>query len=486
MLRVNFLPQPNPHARWPLVLATIFICGTLGGILLFEADERTTAGRIYPGVIIGGVSVGGRTPDDAEQLLDERATDRLTQGFAFVAEGKTVNLGASFSATQDLDLTYDIIHYDTKDAIRRAMRMGRSSHIVDNIATRIRARARSTSLPTTITIDEERLLDALRVNFAETINPAHDATLVYTLAHNDTPASTMLVHGDPESLPAPAPKRILPRFTVTAESGGTTLTYRAGITALREDLQAFRSRPITLAKIPDTPRIRAAEVTRLLPKAEELLARLPKMLRWRIEDAEQSVSLTEDIVGPWITVDEGAGGSPTLALDGEKIKAYLAALAETINVEPREAKFSLIEGRVNEFQSSRVGRRVSRDATLANIVAALLSDNSPPSIDLVIDTLSPNTTTDVVNDYGIREIIGVGHSNFKGSPPNRRHNIRVGAEALHGILIAPDEEFSLLKTLGDIDGKHGYKPELVIKGNKTIPEFGGGLCQIGTTVFRAA
>jgi len=29
-------------------------------------------------------------------------------------------------------------------------------------------------------------------------------------------------------------------------------------------------------------------------------------------------------------------------------------------------------------------------------------------------------------------------------------------------------------------------PELVIKENKTIPEYGGGLCQIATTNFRAA
>jgi vancomycin resistance protein YoaR len=40
--------------------------------------------------------------------------------------------------------------------------------------------------------------------------------------------------------------------------------------------------------------------------------------------------------------------------------------------------------------------------------------------------------------------------------------------------------------LGPVDGEHGYLPELVIKGNKTTPEFGGGLCQIGTTVFRSA
>jgi len=91
-----------------------------------------------------------------------------------------------------------------------------------------------------------------------------------------------------------------------------------------------------------------------------------------------------------------------------------------------------------------------------------------------------------VNDLGIKELIGRGVSNFKGSPKNRRHNIAVGAKSLNGILIKPGEEFSLLKALGPIDGEHGYLQELVIKGNRTVPEYGGGLCQIGTTTFRAA
>jgi len=43
-----------------------------------------------------------------------------------------------------------------------------------------------------------------------------------------------------------------------------------------------------------------------------------------------------------------------------------------------------------------------------------------------------------------------------------------------------------LDALGEIDGTTGYLQELVIKGNQTIPEYGGGLCQIGTTSFRAA
>jgi len=87
---------------------------------------------------------------------------------------------------------------------------------------------------------------------------------------------------------------------------------------------------------------------------------------------------------------------------------------------------------------------------------------------------------------GISDVLGTGTSDFKGSPRNRIHNIKTGAEILNGLLIKPGEKFSLITALGEIDGEHGFKQELVIKQNRTIPEFGGGLCQIGTTVFRTA
>jgi vancomycin resistance protein YoaR len=57
---------------------------------------------------------------------------------------------------------------------------------------------------------------------------------------------------------------------------------------------------------------------------------------------------------------------------------------------------------------------------------------------------------------------------------------------LNGLLIAPDETFSLLNALKPFETENGYLPELVIKGDKIQPEIGGGLCQIGTTTFRAA
>ena len=99
---------------------------------------------------------------------------------------------------------------------------------------------------------------------------------------------------------------------------------------------------------------------------------------------------------------------------------------------------------------------------------------------------SPVTIAQELKDQGIREIIAVGESNFAGSSSARRQNIRVGAQKFNGSIIPAGERFSFNDILEDVDPSSGFVAELVIKGNVTEKEQGGGLCQVSTTVFRAA
>lgn len=108
------------------------------------------------------------------------------------------------------------------------------------------------------------------------------------------------------------------------------------------------------------------------------------------------------------------------------------------------------------------------------------------SLNLSYQIVGPEIKSEDVNKLGIDVLIGEGSSNFAGSPKNRIHNIEVATSRFQGKLLAPGEEFSFVDILGPVDGEHGYLPELVIKNNKTEAEFGGGICQVSTTVFRAA
>jgi len=110
------------------------------------------------------------------------------------------------------------------------------------------------------------------------------------------------------------------------------------------------------------------------------------------------------------------------------------------------------------------------------------------NVDLVMKEIKApvEVKNDSLKDLGINNLLATGYTTYYGSPYNRIHNISIGISRYNGEMILPGESFSFNAHLGSVDAKSGYRPELVIKGNKTIPEYGGGLCQVSTTFYRAA
>ena len=90
-----------------------------------------------------------------------------------------------------------------------------------------------------------------------------------------------------------------------------------------------------------------------------------------------------------------------------------------------------------------------------------------------------------LKERGITELFSVGYSNFRGSPWKRVHNIKTGVSRYNGVFIPKDSVFSFNQQLGAVDAAHGYLEELVILGDETKPEYGGGLCQVSSTFYRA-
>jgi len=160
-------------------------------------------------------------------------------------------------------------------------------------------------------------------------------------------------------------------------------------------------------------------------------------------------------------------------------------IAPSVNIKPVDARFEIKDNRVVEFTSSVDGLRIDSQKTIAKLRSDFLAGDAK-TVELATEAAKSSVKTENVNQLGIKEIIGIGHSNFSGSPKNRIHNIKTGAAAINGTLVAPGEEFSTNKTLGDVTAETGYLPEMTIKGDKTVPEYGGGLCQVGTTLFRGA
>jgi vancomycin resistance protein YoaR len=158
------------------------------------------------------------------------------------------------------------------------------------------------------------------------------------------------------------------------------------------------------------------------------------------------------------------------------------AIENDKNIE--EGDLIIENDKVISFKPILNGYSLDKETSFENIENKIL--DSQKEINLTIKEIIPEATSSEVVKYGLIDKLGEGESNFSGSSQNRIHNIELGSSYVNGTLVKPGEEFSLIKTLGVISSEKGYLPELVIKGNETIKEYGGGLCQVATTAFRVA
>lgn len=163
---------------------------------------------------------------------------------------------------------------------------------------------------------------------------------------------------------------------------------------------------------------------------------------------------------------------------------YVSDLAASIDKPVIEPRLIIENGRASEFTPPQDGQKL--DVYKSSLEALFALEQEQSTSTLAVAQISPQNRLSDTNNFGISELIAEGISKFGGSPANRRHNIKIGVEKMTGVIVEPGETFSFNKYLGEVDGEHGFLPELVIKKSGTVPEFGGGLCQVSSTAFRAA
>jgi vancomycin resistance protein YoaR len=176
-----------------------------------------------------------------------------------------------------------------------------------------------------------------------------------------------------------------------------------------------------------------------------------------------------------------------IQINQELFVAYIdEEIAPIIEVEPGDVVIYTDENNeiIIEGQGKN-GRTIKQDFFTDALMIAINQN-----LDQVpIPVQKRNANVEVSDDLkllGIESLIGTGRSAFAGSTTNRIHNIHVGMDRFNGTLIQPGEVFSFIDHLGPVDASTGYRPELVIKPEGTIKEYGGGLCQVSSTMYRAA
>lgn len=86
----------------------------------------------------------------------------------------------------------------------------------------------------------------------------------------------------------------------------------------------------------------------------------------------------------------------------------------------------------------------------------------------------------------IAEVMASFTTKFNAGQVSRSSNIRLAAERLNGIVLMPGEVLSYNETVGKRTAAQGFKPAGVYANGRHEVDYGGGICQVSTTLFNAA
>lgn len=410
--------------------------------------------RAFRGVRLGPVGVAGLDLAAATAAVDERVDRFAREGVTFVASGTRATVLPTAGDPNDADVSYSWLNTGPEQSAAAALAYGRTGSWLRQRVERVAALAKPVQIPLAQDFQPSLLRRALEGRIGRLLPAAKPVTVRLNAAG---------------------------RVQLDDRVAGETWDYSAATAAAAQLASQLIPGEVTVASRNEQPEVAAADIPASLRQAaQDLLGQAPLDFTYQDESWEADAAT----VASWLRFVK-RNGAVDLAVDPATVEQFIAAeIAADVNRPAGAIKFKVQGGKATAFQPAQDGQQLNLAAAVAAVAAAVEQRQLGP-IALDVQTTPAPASSDAT-ELEIRELVAVGHSNFSGSPKNRRHNIAVGAEAVNGTLIMPGEEFSLLNVLGTIDASTGYLPELVIKGNQTIPEYGGGLCQIGTTSFRAA
>jgi vancomycin resistance protein YoaR len=399
-------------------------------------------GEVYPGVQALGISLGGLTEAEARIRLATKAAELAQTKISLTYEDQT------WSPTlAELGVGIDV---DT--SVRDAMGYGRRDHVVTGLLRPLGVGAGPVDLPPALYLDQAALEQSL-VEIAREIDLAPvDAAIAFA---DGTPV-------------------------LTPDRDGRVFDTAAAQTELLRQLRTSSTPTVTLIAVPKAATIRAADFAAVESSLERALSGPMVFAR-----GDQQWSLSVEDLARLIRLTPPHDGQPaTIALDPAELQSLGNRLAAEINQEASETGIDE-SGEVARLIPASTGRTVRIDDFVAAVENAFV--NGQHEVVVPVDESAPATTTDgFLTGLGITDLLATGTSDFAGSDPRRVTNIVVATDLVDGVMVPPHGSFSFNYSIGEINATPGFVAAGASENGIPGTAVGGGVCQVTTTVFRAA
>jgi vancomycin resistance protein YoaR len=436
--------------RWVLISV-----GTAAFIMVILATYAFVYRNTFlPRTTISGVAIGGMTYDQATAAVNQRSQDRLTMTRTFQAQSdaqwqRTLGeLGVTTSSTESLNQLWQ---KQKPKEFAKAI--------------------------------QELLLAPLRPRTATVmvsdLGPEGDEYLqkeIKPVLETPTQETALVIAANTDG-----GVRIVPGVA------GTRIARTQLLEAIRSSFASDQQK-ITLSVEQFAPQVTPAQAVAAQEKAQRIIQG-----DWTVVisgASNQTITITELISWLSTTPEIGPDGSAMglqLTVNQDALRKKVESWGPLVNRQPVNGRLRVdATGVVSLAEDGKPGQVLDRDATVQAISSAVLgAATAERTVQVAMVRSEAAVRADTWQSLGLQKRIGLASTDFSGSPSNRVFNITLGQQRLDRQLVQPGQILSVTDTIGTIEESTGFQLGLVIKGNRTVTEAGGGLCQVSTTLFRS-
>jgi vancomycin resistance protein YoaR len=438
--------------RWGVwflwLIAGVIIVGLMGGTAFALAWQGQYSGKMYPGVSALGVDLGGKTQDEAKSLLLDKVASFTSSPVVLAWNGKEWK-----PSLDDLGVQLSV-----NETVADAYNVGRNSDFFGNIGDQWDSSQMGWQVPLTLQLSEPQLQSYL--------DGIADSEINQELFEGDVRLDGTTV----EALPG--------------KEGRTLDTYKA-IGLIRDSLASMEAGThIDLPVKVVEPTVSADEVKEV---QDQLAIRISSPITATTID--KTFTLDSEALVNFTTIernpDRSAAHHIELGWKDNELDILASNWVSDSNRPVRDARFAMQNGAVQVLTESIDGFKTD-DATVIAAIKAHADKAEGRQFGMPGNVITPTVSSKDLPALGITDLMGTGTSTFVGSSPARATNIRVAANLLNGAVVPPGGTFSFLKTMGGITEAEGFVEGYVIAAERTQLGVGGGVCQVSTTMFRAA
>ena len=411
----------------------VIICAVIA--VLVVADYGLNSGKVYWGVEVGTVSLGGKTPTEAREAVEERTTGALKE--------------FEFAGPENFEFTADEmgVDFDVAATVDEAYSVGRSGSILDRLSERAQGAFSSVQVEPEVDYQPE-VAKAKVENLAERLNEQ----------------------------PKEAGVEILGSAVQVSESGEG---YEMDVAATTENVnQSVEDMTGDVEIVGDTlkPEITTGEAEKAAEKASEATSGQVVLnadgQQWTLSPAD---------IGSTLEIKQKQGGLQ-VDVSREQLKDRLSGVYDSLDVKAQEASYDLAGSQISVLPG-QTGKSIESNKFLGAIETGIFEGQREYQVPVI--TTEPELTTAEAEAQKPTDLMGSYRTDYSIVPDPgqaRKENLQIASNEVNGTLVAPGEIFSMNDHVAGLD----YNSTKVIVDGAETKADGGGLCQVTSTLYMAA